>query len=68
VGEFGSVVFISGNLPEKTVILPLLIYNQLEQFNYPAATGIAVLMLLVSFVLLLLINILQRWTARKHSR
>ena len=59
VGEYGSVVFIAGNIPLKTEILPLLIVSKLDQFDYPAATGIGVIMLLVSFVLLLLINLLQ---------
>jgi sulfate/thiosulfate transport system permease protein len=60
VGEYGSVIFISGNLPFKTQILPLQIMSQLEQFNYEAAAVIASAMLIVSFVLLLLINLLQR--------
>ena len=67
LGEYGSVIFISGNLPMKTEILPLLIVAQLEQFNYEAAAVIAAAMLLVSFLLLLIINILQRrldWRAR----
>ncbi len=60
IGEYGSVIFISGNLPMKTEILPLLIVSQLEQFNYGAAAVIATGMLIVSFTLLLLINLLQR--------
>ena len=60
IGEYGSVIFISGNLPMKTEILPLLIVSQLEQFNYGAAAVIASGMLIVSFALLLLINLLQR--------
>ena len=67
VGEYGSVIFISGNLPLKTEILPLLIVNQLEQFKYEAAAVIAASMLIVSFALLFLINLLQRrlnWRAR----
>jgi sulfate transport system permease protein len=64
VGEYGSVVFISGNLPMKTEIAPLLIMTKLEQFDYAGATAIAVVMLVVSFVLLLSINLLQRWTNR----
>lgn len=59
LGEYGSVIFIAGNIPYKTQILPLLIMNKLEQFNYPAATALALVMLIVSFVLLLLINIIQ---------
>lgn len=67
IGEYGSVVFISGNLPFKTEILPLLIIGQLEQFNYAAAAVIAAAMLIVSFALLFLINILQRRiAARTH--
>ncbi|MCF7732452.1 MAG: sulfate ABC transporter permease subunit CysT [Akkermansiaceae bacterium] len=61
LGEYGSVIFISGNLPMKTEILPLLIVSQLEQFNVPAAAVIASAMLVVSFMLLLSINLLQRW-------
>jgi sulfate transport system permease protein len=67
VGEYGSVIFISGNLPLKTEILPLLIVNQLEMFKYEAAAVIAAAMLIVSFALLLLINLLQRrlnWRTR----
>ena len=60
IGEYGSVIFISGNLPMKTEILPLLIVAQLEQFNYGAAAVIASGMLGVSFLLLLTINLLQR--------
>jgi sulfate/thiosulfate transport system permease protein len=65
VGEYGSVVFISGNMPMRTEISPLLIITKLEQFDYPGATAIACVMLLMSFVLLLLINALQGWTSRK---
>ena len=60
IGEYGSVIFISGNLPMKTEILPLLIVAQLEQFKYHEAAVIAAGMLIVSFALLLLINLLQR--------
>jgi sulfate transport system permease protein len=65
VGEYGSVVFISGNLPNETEIVPLLIIFKLEQFDYPAAAALAVVMLVVSFALLLAINALQVWTARR---
>ncbi len=65
VGEYGSVVFISGNMPMRTEISPLLIITKLEQFDYPGATAIAVVMLTLSFVLLLLINALQGWTTRR---
>jgi sulfate transport system permease protein len=67
IGEYGSVIFISGNLPMKTEILPLLIVSQLEQFKYEAAAVIASGMLIVSFALLFLINLLQRrlnWQSR----
>jgi sulfate transport system permease protein len=60
IGEYGSVVFISGNMPMKTEIAPLLIITKLEQYDYAAATAIAVVMLAVSFALLLFINLLQR--------
>jgi sulfate transport system permease protein len=67
VGEYGSVVFISGNMPMETEIAPLLIITQLEQFDYAGATAIALVMLLFSFTLLLAINALQGWTARRLS-
>ena len=67
VGEYGSVVFISGNLPMRTQISPYLILTKLEQFDYAGATAIAVVMLLMSFVLLLAINALQGWTTRRLS-
>jgi sulfate transport system permease protein len=66
IGEYGSVIFISGNLPMKTEILPLLIVAQLEQFKYEAAAVIASAMLLVSFALLFLINLLQRRLDWQH--
>jgi len=59
VGEYGSVIFIAGNMPMKTEILPLLIMVKLDQYDYSGATAIGVLMLVVSFVLLLLVNLLQ---------
>jgi sulfate transport system permease protein len=65
VGEYGSVVFISGNMPFKTEIAPLLIMTKLEQYDYAGATAIAAVMLVVSFVLLLLTNLLQARTQRK---
>jgi sulfate transport system permease protein len=64
VGEYGSVVFIAGNMPMRTEIAPLLIMTKLEQFQYAQATAIALVMLLLAFVLLLAINALQRWTSR----
>lgn len=65
LGEYGSVVFISGNMPMKTEIVPLLIMTKLEQFDYPGATAIAAVMLIVSFLLLLVINVLQ-WQASRR--
>lgn len=64
VGEYGSVVFISGNLPLRTEITPLLIITKLEQYDYAGATAIAVVMLVVSFILLLAINLLQARSRR----
>ena len=68
VGEYGSVVFISGNMPMRTEISPLLIVTKLEQYDYAGATAIAVVMLTISFVLLLAINALQGWTSRRLAR
>ncbi len=65
VGEYGSVVFIAGNMPMHTEIAPLLIMTKLEQFDYTGATAIAVVMLLLSFVLLISANALQRWSSRR---
>lgn len=62
LGEYGSVVFISGNMPYKTEITPLLIMTKLEQFDYTGATALALVMLLASFVMLLLINRLAAWS------
>jgi sulfate transport system permease protein len=67
LGEYGSVVFISGNMPMKTEIVPLLIITKLEQYDYSGATAIAVVMLVSSFILLLLINLLQKWSRRYHA-
>jgi sulfate transport system permease protein len=64
VGEYGSVVFISGNMPLKTEIAPLLIVTKLEQYDYAGATAIACVMLTVSFATLFGINLLQRWSRR----
>jgi sulfate transport system permease protein len=66
VGEYGSVIFIAGNMPMVSEIAPLLIITKLEQYDYAGATAIATVMLLASFVLLLLINWLQ-WRSRRHS-
>jgi sulfate transport system permease protein len=65
VGEYGSVVFISGNMPMRTEISPLLIITKLEQFDYPGATAIAMVMLGMSFTMLLVINALQGWATRR---
>jgi len=65
IGEYGSVVFISGNMPMKTEIVPLLIITKLEQYDYAGATAVALVMLVLSFTLLLVINLLQ-WAARRR--
>ena len=67
IGEYGSVVFISGNMPMKTEITPLLIVTKLEQYDYAGATGIAMVMLGMSFVVLLAINLLQWWGGRRQA-
>lgn len=68
IGEYGSVVFIAGNRPMMTQITPLLIMSKLEQFDYVGAAAIATVMLAISFVMLLLINLLQGWQARRGRR
>ncbi|MDS4028396.1 MAG: sulfate ABC transporter permease subunit CysT [Candidatus Contendobacter sp.] len=68
VGEYGSVIFIAGNVPMVSEITPLLIITKLEQYDYVGATAIAVVMLVVSFVLLFLINGLQFWANRGRAR
>lgn len=68
VGEYGSVIFIAGNLPFVSEITPLIIITKLEQYDYRGATAVAAVMLVVSFILLLLINALQAWTARSSGR
>ncbi|RAI43410.1 sulfate ABC transporter permease subunit CysT [Rhodoplanes roseus] len=67
VGEYGSVIFIAGNLPFTSEIAPLLIVIQLEEFNYAGATAIASIMLLISFLSLLAINLLQAWSRRRFG-
>jgi sulfate/thiosulfate transport system permease protein len=67
LGEYGSVVFISNNMPMQTEITPLLIASKLDQFDYAGATAIAVVMLVISFVLLLIINLLQWWSSRRYA-
>lgn len=66
LGEYGSVVFIAGNMPMHSEITPLLIITKLEQYDYRGATAIAVVMLVASFFLLLLINLLQKWSRRYY--
>ena len=67
LGEYGSVIFIAGNIPMKTQITPVVIMQELDMFDYAKATAIAVVMLVVSFVLLLSINVLQWWTNRYNT-
>ncbi len=67
VGEYGSVIFIAGNLPFRTEITPLLIVIKLEEYNYAAATAIAAIMLMISFVMLLVINLLQSWSRKRYG-
>ena len=68
VGEYGSVIFIAGNIPLVSEITPLMIITKLEQYDYRGATAIAAVMLVVSFVLLITINSLQAWTAKRTGR
>jgi len=67
VGEYGSVIFISGNMPMRTEITPLLIVTKLEQYDYAGATAIGVVMLVMSFVLLFIINLLQWWSHKRYA-
>jgi sulfate transport system permease protein len=67
VGEYGSVIFIAGNLPYVSEIAPLLIIIRLEEFDYAGATAIGTLMLLASFAVLLVINLVQAWARRRMS-
>ncbi len=67
IGEYGSVIFIAGNMPMVSEITPLIIITKLEQYDYAGATALAVVMLLISFTLLLAINLLQWWTRRRAS-
>jgi sulfate transport system permease protein len=66
LGEYGSIIFIAGNMPGRTEIAPLLIVTKLEQYDYAGATAIATVMLVVAFLLLLAINTLQKW--RRHRQ
>jgi len=68
VGEYGSVIFIAGNQPFKTEIAPLMIISRLEEYDYAGATTIAVVMLVISFFILFLINLLQAWVTRRTGR
>ncbi|CAN7239694.1 sulfate ABC transporter permease subunit CysT [Massilia sp. LjRoot122] len=67
-GEYGSVIFIAGNLPMVSEITPLFIITKLEQYDYAGATAIAVVMLVISFILLLTINLLQAWTRKRAGK
>lgn len=67
IGEYGSVIFIAGNMPMKSEIAPLLIVSKLEQYDYAGATAIAVVMLVLSFTLMLGINALQNWASKRHG-
>jgi len=67
IGEYGSVIFIAGNIPYVSEIAPLLIVIRLEEFNYGAATAIATIMLTISFAMLLVINLIQAWSRRRYG-
>ena len=67
IGEYGSVIFIAGNMPMKSEIAPLLIVSKLEQYDYAGATAIAVVMLVLSFTLMFGINALQNWASTRHG-
>ncbi len=67
IGEYGSVIFIAGNMPMVSEITPLLIITKLEQYDYAGATALSVVMLVISFVLLLIINLLQWWSRRSNA-
>jgi sulfate transport system permease protein len=68
VGEYGSVIFIAGNLPMVSEITPLIIITKLEQYDYVGATAVASVLVVASFLLLLIINGLQSWTDRRTAR
>jgi sulfate transport system permease protein len=67
VGEYGSIIFIAGNIPFVSEIAPLLIYIRLQEYNYVGATVIATVMLLISFAMLLFINLVQTWSRRRYG-
>ena len=68
IGEYGSVIFIAGNMPMISEITPLLIITKLEQYDYAGATALAVVMLVISFLMLLIINLLQWWSRRQSEK
>ena len=68
VGEYGSVIFIAGNIPYETEIAPLMIITRLEEYDYAGATTIAVVMLIISFAVLFVINLIQAWASRRTGR
>jgi len=68
VGEYGSVIFIAGNIPYETEIAPLMIITRLEEYDYAGATTIAVVMLIISFFILFLIILVQAWASRRTGR
>ncbi len=68
IGEYGSVIFIAGNMPMISEITPLLIITKLEQYDYAGATALSVVMLVISFILLLIINLLQWWSRQRSSK
>lgn len=68
IGEYGSVIFIAGNMPMVSEITPLIIISKLEQYDYAGATSVATVMLLISFILILTINILQWWNNKRYGR
>lgn len=67
IGEYGSVIFIAGNIPFRSEIAPLLIVIRLEEFDYPAATAIAAIMLGISFLMLFVINLIQAWSRQRYG-
>ncbi|WP_245414015.1 sulfate ABC transporter permease subunit CysT [Fulvimarina endophytica] len=67
IGEYGSVIFIAGNIPYVSEIAPLLIVIRLEEFNYEAATAVAAVMLIISFTMLLIVNLIQAWSRRRFG-
>lgn len=67
VGEYGSVIFIAGNIPYVSEIAPLLIVIRLEEFNYPAAMAVATIMLVISFIMLFIINLIQAWSRKRYG-